>query len=382
LKLISIHLPSNKPFHFRRLIENLVATAADPKCFEIVVKIDVGDNLMIDTVKKIQQDFSINLVPLITERFPSYFHTYIAYKETLKASDPDYYFCWHINDEILLETQNWDTKLAKYVGLFPDDIFRLKVNPQKMFRNFFEISEICLYADYPIVPRKWLVATEVWAHCHGPDIYQEGVSIYLAKYGFHRNVPLLDIKVGGDEAGKNMSPEKALVRAQGTCLAWDYALSTEMQEIYARSARRLQLFIMAHELQLNSWELRDERDQRAVILVEDEHVYARVFYGLDYVGITLANFRYIAMRSWPYSLWGKSAALKVALKIYYFISTTLYLFASLAKLPLGIIMGFPMRALLAGLLNNNSTANSIYLWGSNALSNLSERVVRFLLRKP
>lgn len=351
-------------------------------CFEIVVKIDIGDQLMIDAVKKIQQDFSINLVPLITERFPSYFHTYIAYKETLKASDPEYYFCWHINDEILLETQHWDTKLAKYVGYFPDHIFRLKVNPQKMFRNFFDIHEICLYADYPIVPRKWLVATEVWAHCHGPDVYQEGVSIYLAKYGFHRNVPLLDVKVGGDEAGENMTPEKAMVRAQGTCLAWDYSLSAKMQENFARSARRLQLFIMAHELKLNSWELRDEWNQCAVILVENERVYARVFYGIDYVGISLAHFSHIALRSWPYSLWGKSAALKFAYKVYFVVNKILHLLSSLAKLPLGMIMGFPPRSLLAGLLNNDSVANTIYLWCSKVSSSLWRQVMRFLLSRP
>jgi len=346
-------------------------------CFEVVVKIDVDDQLMIDAVKKIQQDFSINLVPLITERFPSYFHTYIAYKETLKASDPEYYFCWHINDEILLETQHWDTKLAKYVGYFPDHIFRLKVNPQKMFRNFFDIHEICLYADYPIVPRKWLVATEVWAHCHGPDVYQEGVSIYLAKYGFHRNVPLLDVKVGGDEAGENMTPEKALVRAQGTCLAWDYALGAEMQENFARSARRLQLFIMAHELKLNSWELRDERDLRAVILVDKEHVYARVFYGLDYVGVALAHFRYIALRSWPYSLWGKSTGLRVTLNAYSVVLKIFNFFVSLAKFPLGLMMGFKLSQLRAGLLNNDPLANSIYL----LFSTLIKRFVDFHSRR-
>ena len=46
MKLLSIHLPSNKPQFFRRLVENLVATAADPTCFEIVVKIDTGDEAM------------------------------------------------------------------------------------------------------------------------------------------------------------------------------------------------------------------------------------------------------------------------------------------------------------------------------------------------
>jgi hypothetical protein len=43
MKLPSIHLPSNKPRHFRRPVDTLVSTAADPTRVEIVVTIDIGD---------------------------------------------------------------------------------------------------------------------------------------------------------------------------------------------------------------------------------------------------------------------------------------------------------------------------------------------------
>src|ERR1700752_3583473 len=104
MKLLAIHRPSNKPRHFRRLVENLVSTAADPKCFEIVVKIDIGDDAMQDVVGAIRRDIDVNLVVVVSERFPSYFHTYIGLNECLKASDPEYYFCRHVNYEILIET--------------------------------------------------------------------------------------------------------------------------------------------------------------------------------------------------------------------------------------------------------------------------------------
>jgi len=376
MKLISIHLPSNKPFHFRRLVENLVATADDPTCFEIVVKIDLGDAVMIEAVKKIQEDIHVNLKVIISERPASYFHTYSACNEALKASDPEFYFCWHTNDEILIETRGWDTKLARYIGFFPDHIFRLKVNPRKMFFNFFDIHEVCLHADYPIVPRKWLEATEVWADCHGPDTYQESIAIYLAKYGYHRNVPLLDIVIGGDEAGENLSPERALARAQGTCLAWDYSLSAAVQERFARSARRLQLFIMSYELGLDAYELRDDVDNKSIALVQNEREYARVFYPIDYVGTAIEHFDYVARRQWPYSLWGRPTAYKLAAFVYRYAHLAWRLVVGTVKLPVGLMLGFRWRAMLAALIHADPEVSALIFWAARRFGGGLVEVVR------
>lgn len=354
MKLISIHLPSNKPFHFRRLVENLVATAADPDCFEVVVKIDIGDEAMRETIEEIQRNTKVNLNVVVSERPASYFHTYIACNEALQVSDPEYYFCWHTNDEILIETKHWDRILERYVGFFPDHIFRLKVNPKKMLYNFFDIHEVCLYADYPIVPRKWLEGTEVWAECHGPDTYQEGIAIYLAKYGYHRNVPLLDVVVGGDEAGENLSPERLLARAQGTCIAWDFSLTAKMQERFARAARRLQLMIMAHELKLPSYELREDAEYKSVTLVHGDRAIARVYYPIDYVAVTLAHFDHIARRRldvWPYSLLGKSLPFRLAAHAYRVVRPIAVGTWAAVKIPIGLLLGFRIRALFAAFVD-------------------------------
>src|SRR5262245_31302647 len=267
-------------------MENLLDTASEPRCFEVVVKIDTEDAAMQRAVAQIKSELEVNLTVVVSPRPPSYFHTYIAFNEILKASDSGYYFCWHINDEILIETKGWDRILARYVGYFPDHIFRLKVNPQKMYWNFFDIHEIGLYADFPIVPRRWLDATGIWAPCHGPDTYQEAVSIHLARLGIHRNVPLAEIVVGGDEAGQNISPERTLFRSQVTCLSWYKGLTASMQEEMARAARRLQLFIMAHQLGIEHYELRDDPVTKALTLVAGEKVHARVSYAVDYVGLS------------------------------------------------------------------------------------------------
>lgn len=351
MKLLSIQLPSNKPRHFRRLVENLVSTAADPTCFEIVVKIDIGDDAMQQAIANIQRDIDVDLRVVLSEKCPSYFHTYIALDECLRASDPEYYFCWHVNDEILIETPHWDTILERYIDVFPDRVFRLKVNPQKMFYNFVDIRETCLHADYPIVPRRWLEATETWAPCHGGDVYQEGISIYLAKYGYHRNIPLMDIVVGGDEAGNNLSPAATLARAQGTCLAWDDTLSAEMQERMARAARRLQLFIMAHEQGLRNFELRENPPRRIIDLVQDERVHARVSYPIDHVALRFRNFDDIAKRKWPFSLWGKPRAYKAAVYTYRGVRRTAEVLLALVKIPVGLALGVSWNALMASTID-------------------------------
>ena len=349
MKLLSIHLPSNKPLHFRRLVKNLVATAADPKCFEVVVKIDVGDGAMERAIEEIRRDIDVNMTVVHTPPFPSYWHTYIAFNECLRASDPEYYFCWHVNDEVLIETRDWDRRLESYIDFFPDRIYRLKVNPHKMFRNFSDIHETCLYADYPIVPRRWLEGTEVWAECHGPDVYQEGIAIYLGRYGHHRNVPLLDFVVGGDEPGENLSPEKTLARSQGTCNAWDSILSSNMQERMARSARRLQLLILAHEYKVANYEIREDARTKTLELVdiEYERVRARVWYTIDHVAVRLRNFHYIARRDLPHSLFGKSLVYRGALRAYAAVLPTSRAIVVLFKLPLGLLMGIPWTAMRA-----------------------------------
>lgn len=351
MKLLSIHLPSNKPRHFRRLVDNLVSTAADPTCFEIVVKIDIGDNAMQQAVAEIQRDIDVNLRVVLSEKFPSYFHTYIALDECLRASDPEYYFCWHVNDEILIETPHWDTILERYVDFFPDRLFRLKVNPQKMFYNFFDIEETCLYADYPIVPRRWIDATETWAPCHGSEVYQEGISIYLARLGRHRNVPLFDIVVGGDEPGQNLSPENELARAQGICRAWDQLMSVPVQEMMARSARKLFLLILAHERKLDSFEVREEPWRKAFILVQEERVLVRVFYSLDHVALRLRQFDYIARREWPWSLWGKPAAYRAAVHVYRVLWRASDVLLRVVKAPMGLAMGVPGRDVWAATVD-------------------------------
>jgi hypothetical protein len=347
LKLLSIHLPSNKPLHLRRLVENLVRTAADPTCFEVVVKIDIGDTAMEQAVAEIRRDIAVNLTVVVSERFPSYFHAYMGLNECLRASDPEYYFCWHINDEILIETPHWDTALARYVDFFPDGFFRLKVDRQKMFYNFFDIEETCGWADYPIVPRRWIDATEIWAPCHGAEVFQEGVALYLARAGYYRSIPFDELIVGGDIPGKNLSPEKELMRGQGIPLHWDLLMSVEVQEQMALAARRIQLRIIAHEHHLEEFDLREDPIRRMIALLLRGRVHLRLSYAIDHVRLRLRQFDHVARRNVPWSLWGKSRTYRRAVPIYRALRRGVTLVVALLEVPVGLAMGVPWAALVA-----------------------------------
>lgn len=335
-------------------MDNLVSTAADPRCFEVVVKIDAGDTAMERVVAGIQRDVAVNLKVVRSAPLPSYFHTYTAYNECLRESDPGYYFCWHVNDEILMETQHWDQKLERYIDFFPDGVFRLKVNPRKMLWNFFDIREACVYADYPIVPRRWLDGTQSWAERQGPDVYQEGVSIWLARYGHHRNIPLLDIKVGGDEPGENMTAETAVARARGTCKAWDAVMSSDSQENMSRCARRLELFIVAHKNGLQNYAIREDTNRKRLALVQGANEFARVSYAVDHVTLRLRNFAYIARRQWRCSLHGKSLPDRAALLAYRAAASVLDVAVELAKLPVGLLMGIAWTSLVEAFIHSRS----------------------------
>ena len=57
-KLISIHLNSNNPENFEKLILSLVKNTENIELVEIIVSIDLGDKSMKDTIKKFNRKYS------------------------------------------------------------------------------------------------------------------------------------------------------------------------------------------------------------------------------------------------------------------------------------------------------------------------------------
>src|SRR5690348_15502501 len=125
--LLSVHLPSNRPSFFRRLATSLATNASEPRNFEIVVKVDEGDEAMASEVAAVRRDLAIAITAVVSPPPHDYFDISRFFNDTLAASDPSAYFCWHVNDEVVVATRGWDDLLQRYVGFFKDDLFRLKI---------------------------------------------------------------------------------------------------------------------------------------------------------------------------------------------------------------------------------------------------------------
>lgn len=316
MKLLSIHVPSNKPFHFRRMVENLRATAADPACFEVVVKIDIGDDDMAAAVEAVRAEVHPNVTAVISERPKSYYHVWEHMNEIITAADPDYYFCWHVNDEIMLETHHWDTLLSGYIRLFPDDIFRLRISPNKFLR-LYEVHEACWGADYPIVPRRWLDVCGGWASFHGADSFQEAISFFLnSECRQHRDVPLIGFNVGGDPPGENISDEVLRERSRLMIHYWDASMTHAWQEDYFRRARRLELAILASARGIAAPRIEDRVAARRVDLIDGDNgtLVAWRWYRLNPLLVFVDHLLMVARREHPSSVEGKPAWFRLAVK--------------------------------------------------------------------
>lgn len=347
MKILSVHLPSNRPPFFHRLVEGLAKNAADRSSFEVVVKIDEGDAAMAAEVETLRREFGVAITTVVSPPPRDYFDMSRFYNDIFAAASTAAYFCWHVNDEVIVESEQWDNLLRRYVGFFKDDLFRLKISPDKMFRNILDIHDVNLYADFPITTRRWLDLTDGWVQGHGPEPYQEGISFLLAQRGIHRNVPLPDFHVAGDEPGRNIDPARAGIREQRMCLHWDQNMEPGLREIMTRCARRIELCITAANMGLSGYTLQENIPGKYISLVaSDRSVASRLWYQVDPLRIHWENLKFVARRNeqvWPFSLWGKPWWYKVLVYIVRFgdrVGGVLFL---VIYLPLAGIFGTPTR---------------------------------------
>lgn len=306
-KLISIHLPSNKPIQFERMVRSFHEKARNKNCFEIVVKTDVGDNEMFQVVERLKSNLGVTIINLITPPPVDYFGLTETLNEILIKSDPKAYFCWHVNDEIIIELDEWDVYLNKFVSFFPDNLFRLKVDRKKMFRNFFDLYEVNIYGDYSIVTRRWLELSEVWARGHGAEPYQEAISFMLAKRGINRNIPLLDLVISGDPPQSNISLEELRSRISKYVYYWDKNMEIEIQENVLRAARKIELAIVAERLNLKTYKIIDYPKYRRIVLLNSkDEILTVVWYHvnelLNYFWRLDGTIRRM-YNTWPYTIW-------------------------------------------------------------------------------
>ena len=180
-KLISIHLNSNRPAQLAIYFDNIEETMHDLNLIEVLVNCDDHDTAMQEMLNREIKKRKFTIKYITSPRPASFCDLWKPINALLSITDPHAYFLLNISDEMLFATKGWDAVLKKYVGLFPDHLFRLRASRNK-FRNYFDRWECSFAQDsIPITTKKWVEIGGDWNPCFGPDSYQQLIAFYLAK---------------------------------------------------------------------------------------------------------------------------------------------------------------------------------------------------------
>lgn len=304
--LLSIHLQSNRPDNFTKFLEDLEKTIDDPSRIEVVVKIDDTDQAMNDLLPKLVEKHAVTVKYISTPLVGGFFELWRSMNDMLEVCHPHAYFLWNMNDEMAVLNKGWDTALAKYIGLFPDHIFRLRTSLFR-FRNYYDFWE-CGFAPETsaITTKRWIDICDGWNPCLGPDSFNQCVSFY---FGYHdrftkdrplRDVPIHDILLAGEGAFVGLEGDKLWKRVRGATKAWYRLMSYEMQTEASRRSQKLQAHIWVGAEKLDDFSIEDDRLLKKIVVRGYDNKPVRAFsYGLSPLRIRFSNF-YRAMRYYYY----------------------------------------------------------------------------------
>ena len=268
-----------------------------PEQIEVLVNIDTNDTAMLEMLEREipQRKFTIKYIT--TERPPSFCDLWKPINKLLEITDPNAYFLLNISDEMLFATPGWDSLLKKYVGFFPDNIFRLRASRNK-FRNYFDRWECSFGQDaIPITTKKWIDIGGDWNPCFGPDSFQQLISFYLAKEGrfsnahYLRELPIIDIKFHGDIPALGIHPLKAWKHNRDHVFAMQICQSHEMQLEARRRAILIKTHIHAAKNQISNFEVVDNKIKKRIYLMDanTSQILSSQDYNVNWLAITFTN---------------------------------------------------------------------------------------------
>ena len=296
--LLSIHFTSNRPGEFSRFLDRLETSTSDMSAVEVVVKIDNNDEVMNALLEKETRKRPFRVTYISTAPPDGFYGLWKSYDDLLKAADPNAYFVVGLNDEMYFETHHWDLVLRRYVGLFPDHIFRLRTSKQRT-RNYFDAWEAGFANDTSaIMTKRWLDIGGGWCPCNGPDSFQQSVAYYFGwLHRFRadritRELPIYDLNLGGHGAnlGDSLKGRALRRRIGGSIRPWFVLMSHKMQEEAARRAQKLHAHIWGHQNAPEEYEVRDERLRRRIAVVRRGGDVIQTFdYRLSLIRIGLTN---------------------------------------------------------------------------------------------
>jgi|GEM_PF-2710935 len=297
---VSIQLSSNRPEQVVALLDNIEATAEQPQYIEVLIHIDSGHTEMEELLLREKATRKVSLRYLKTSLVKGFTDLWKAYNPLFAMTDPKAYFVTLFSDEMRFETQGWDRMLCKYIGYYPDHIFRLRGSKYR-FRNYTDFWE-CGFAPDSLAfyTRKWLAIQNQWNPCTGPDSFQQCVAYYLftsepfSHKHYQRDVPLAHIKFGGEGASQGLEGDKRVQRIYDNNREWFRLMSPKMQREAKRFAMCLKLNILSYEYLLSHPSerlfIRENKAAQSVYLLnETGFILRRLSYAVPAWSMHLTN---------------------------------------------------------------------------------------------
>ena len=232
-KLISIHLNSNNPENFEKLILSLVKNTENIELVEIIVSIDLGDKSMKDTIKKFNRKYSNFINYIETDLIKTFADAWKPLNLLLEETSSTVKFISCISDNLRFETKGWDKIILSYDNYYKDNIFRIRCSK---YRNetYQDIWDCGYKPDaYSFYSMSWLKITKIWNPCIGPDTFQECVSFYMKMYGdkFNRNLIENNIEFSGQEVSSELNLKTRIQRTRIYYKAFFLLMSYKNQKI-------------------------------------------------------------------------------------------------------------------------------------------------------
>ena len=181
---VSVILPTRgRCAALRRSIESLRKTATDASSFEVLLALDDDDRETLDQLER-------NPIPasrLLVGRRVGYVNLHHYVNALCSQATGDWLFLW--NDDVLMETENWDGIIASYTGRF------LLLNPDSNHNN-----QAIGNCPFPLLPRRWF---ELLGHVAMNNHFDTWAELVAKQLGIMTDIPVCVLHDRFDLTGGN-----------------------------------------------------------------------------------------------------------------------------------------------------------------------------------
>ncbi|MBT7543620.1 MAG: hypothetical protein HN613_06125 [Gammaproteobacteria bacterium] len=257
-KLLSIHLQSNNPENFLGFINSLENNIQDIGLIEVIVKIDDDDEEMNALLLNLSKQSKLDIKYVSTPLLGNFADLWRSMNDLLLLCEKDTYFLWNMNDEMRIPIKGWDQTLLKYVGIFPDHLFRLRTSCYRS-RNYADEWE-CGFAPETsaITTKKWIDICGDWNPTLGPDTFNQLVAYYFSYHDrFNKDKEIRDIVINdfifeGEGASVGLNKNQQIKRLSETIKPWFRLFSYKMLLEASRRSQKIKANIYLEKNFINN----------------------------------------------------------------------------------------------------------------------------------